>query len=88
MAYLEEPPMATMLILRELPPYGGDTLYASTTAAFEALTPTMWRMMEGLSAVNTSTKVEVTCSPAAPGRIKPHALARIALARTSARPPA
>ena len=59
-AYLEEPPMATMLISRELPPYGGDTLYASTAAAFEALTPTMRRMLEGLSAVNTSTKAEVT----------------------------
>lgn len=59
-AYLEEPPMATMLIARELPPYGGDTLYASTAAAFEALTPTMRRMLEGLSAVNTSTKAEVT----------------------------
>lgn len=59
-AYLEEPPMATMLISRELPPYGGDTLYASTAAAFEALTPTMRRMLESLSAVNTSTKAEVT----------------------------
>jgi taurine dioxygenase len=32
-AYLEAPPMATMLIAREVPPYGGDTLFASGTAA-------------------------------------------------------
>ena len=27
-AYLEIPPMGTMLIAREVPPYGGDTLFA------------------------------------------------------------
>ena len=59
-AYLEEPPMGTMLIARELPPYGGDTLYSSTVAAYEALTPTMRRMLEGLSGVNTSVKADVT----------------------------
>src|SRR5205085_819773 len=28
-AYLAQPPMATMLVAREVPPYGGDTLFAS-----------------------------------------------------------
>jgi taurine dioxygenase len=37
--YLQEPPMATMLIARELPPVGGDTLFASNYAAFEGLSP-------------------------------------------------
>ncbi len=59
-AYLEVPPMATMLIARELPPYGGDTLFASGAAAFEALSPALQRMLEGLKAVNTSAKADVT----------------------------
>ena len=28
-AYLDEPPMGSMLLARELPPYGGDTEFAS-----------------------------------------------------------
>ena len=59
-AYLEAPPMATMLIARELPPFGGDTLFASGAAAFEALSPALKRMLEGLKAVNTSAKADVT----------------------------
>ena len=59
-AYLEAPPMATMLIARELPPFGGDTLFASGAAALEALSPALQRMLEGLKAVNTSAKADVT----------------------------
>ena len=59
-AYLSEPPMATMLVARELPPVGGDTLFASGAAAFEALSPAMQRMLEGLKGVNTSAKADVT----------------------------
>lgn len=59
-AYLDEPPMATMLIAREIPPYGGDTLFASGYAAFEALSPAMQQMLEGLRGVNTSAKADVT----------------------------
>src|SRR5690606_10621832 len=40
-AYLEEPPMATMLLARELPPAGGDTMFANQYAAYEALSPAM-----------------------------------------------
>ena len=59
-AYLEAPPMATMLIARELPPFGGDTLFASGAAALEALSPALQRMLEGQKAVNTSAKADVT----------------------------
>ncbi len=59
-AYLERPPMATMLIAREVPPYGGDTLFASGAAAYEALSPAMRRMLDGLRAVNSSAKADVT----------------------------
>ena len=59
-AYLETPPMATMLIAREVPPFGGDTLFASGAAAYEALSPAMQAMLAPLRGVNTSAKADVT----------------------------
>src|SRR5262249_36129158 len=49
--YLEQPPMGTMLVAREIPPFGGDTLYANMYAAYEALSPGLQRMLDGLRAV-------------------------------------
>ena len=57
-AYLAEPPMATMLIAREVPPYGGDTLFASLYAAYDALSDGMKQMLAALHAVNSSSKAE------------------------------
>jgi taurine dioxygenase len=59
-AYLERPPMATMLIAREVPPFGGDTLFASGAAAHEALSEGMRRLLGPLRAVNSSAKADVT----------------------------
>lgn len=59
-AYLETPPMGTMLIAREVPPYGGDTLFASGHAAYEALSEGMRRLLDGLRAVNSSAKADVS----------------------------
>jgi len=59
-AYLESPPMASMLVAREVPPFGGDTLFASQYVAYDALSPGMKRMLDGLHAVNSSSKAEVT----------------------------
>jgi taurine dioxygenase len=59
-AYLDRPPMATMLIAREVPPFGGDTLFASGYAAYETLSPGMRRMLDPLRAVNSSAKADVT----------------------------
>jgi taurine dioxygenase len=59
-AYLERPPMASMLLARELPPFGGDTLFASMYAAYEALSDGMKRVLQGLRAVNASSKADVT----------------------------
>jgi len=59
-AYLERPPMASMLLAREIPPYGGDTLFASMTAAYDALSEGMKRMLGGLKAVNSSTKADAS----------------------------
>jgi taurine dioxygenase len=59
-AYLDVPPMATMLLAREVPPAGGDTLFASQYAAFESLSPTMQAMLEPLRAVNSSVLADVS----------------------------
>ena len=56
--YLPQPPMATMLIARELPPYGGDTLFASGYAAHEALSDGMKRLLAPLRAVFSSVKAD------------------------------
>jgi taurine dioxygenase len=58
--YLERPPMASMLIARELPPYGGDTLFANMYLAFESLSPSLQKILESLRAVNSSAKADVT----------------------------
>lgn len=58
--YLERPPMATMLVAREVPPYGGDTMWSNMYAAYETLTPGMQRLLEGLRAVNSSALADVS----------------------------
>src|SRR5207302_3815447 len=52
--------MGTMLIAREVPPYGGDTLFANMNLAYETLSPGMRRLLDGLVAVNSSAKADVT----------------------------
>ena len=59
-AYLERPPMATMLIAREVPPHGGDTMWSNLYVAYEALSPGMQRLLEGLRAVNSSALADVS----------------------------
>ena len=59
-AYLELPPMGSMLLAREVPPFGGDTLFANMYLAFESLSPGLKKLLEGLKAVNTSTKADAS----------------------------
>lgn len=47
-----EPPMATILHAKICPPFGGDTLFASMTAAYEGLSDHMQRFISGLEAVH------------------------------------
>lgn len=54
--YLEYPPMATMLYALEVPPVGGDTLFANMHMAYESLSSGMQRLLEGLTAVNSAGK--------------------------------
>jgi taurine dioxygenase len=59
-AYLEQPPKATMLLAREIPPSGGDTLFASQVAAYAALSDGMKALLTPLRGVNASAKADVT----------------------------
>ncbi len=55
--YQETPPKATMSYALDVPSSGGDTLFADMYAAYEALSPGMQEMIEGLQAVYTAAKV-------------------------------
>ncbi len=48
----DEPHKATLLYSVEIPTHGGDTLFASGTAAYDALEPAMKRKLDGRRAVN------------------------------------
>jgi alpha-ketoglutarate-dependent taurine dioxygenase len=58
--YLEIPPMGSMLLAREVPPVGGDTLFANMHRAYETLSPGMREMLGTLRVVNSSAKADVT----------------------------
>lgn len=58
--YLERPPMGTMLVAREVPPVGGDTLFANQYLAYESLSEGMKRLLDGLRGVNSSAKANTT----------------------------
>jgi taurine dioxygenase len=58
--YLERPPMGSLLLAREVPPYGGDTIFANQVLAYEALSPGLRALLDGLVAVNASAKADVT----------------------------
>ena len=47
-----DPHKATLLYSVEIPSFGGDTLFASGTGAYDALDPAMKRRLDGLKAVN------------------------------------
>jgi taurine dioxygenase len=61
-AYMTEPSKATMLVARELPPYGGDTLFANMYMAYDSLSDGMKAMLGGLKAVNSSAKADASAT--------------------------
>lgn len=54
MAYLKEPPSATLLLARETPDRGGDTLWASLHLALAALSPAMQSWLGAVRVINRS----------------------------------
>lgn len=66
--YQAEPPMASMLYALELPPYGGDTLFANCYLAYDTLSDGLKQTLGPLIGVNSSHKGRVVDTRAA--RIK------------------
>lgn len=58
--YLPRPPLGTLLYGVELPPRGGDTLFANQYRAYETLSPGLRKTLAGLRAVSSSAKAEVS----------------------------
>ena len=52
-----EPPMGSILYIRQTPPKGGDTLFASMYAAYEALSDRMKAYLDGLTAFHDGADV-------------------------------
>lgn len=64
---LERPPIATALRVLEAPPFGGDTCWSSMTAAWDALSGPMQRMLDGLTAVHSVQSTVDRMGPYGPG---------------------
>ena len=67
-----------MLIAREVPPYGGDTLFANMYLAYESLSEGLRDLLDDLTAVNTSDSPSImrtkgTHDPEAPDGNKVYA---------------
>jgi len=58
--YLERPPMASMLYAIEMPPYGGDTLFANQYLAYETLSEGYRKLLDGLVGVSSSLKADAS----------------------------
>jgi taurine dioxygenase len=52
----EEPPLGSILHLHTVPPSGGDTLFASMYAAYDALSPHLKTYLEGLTALHSGER--------------------------------
>ena len=57
-AFFEEPPPIAILAAQRLPEVGGDTMWANQYAAYDALSEPMKRLLDGLRAAFTGTKVD------------------------------
>jgi taurine dioxygenase len=51
-----EPPLGSILYLHTVPPSGGDTIFASQYAAYEALTPAFRSFLDGLTATHSGDR--------------------------------
>lgn len=55
-SFQDAPPRATILHAKEVPPYGGDTLFANMYLAYETLSPGMRRMLDGMRVMHSARR--------------------------------
>lgn len=53
-SFLAQPPSGTCLLAVDIPPTGGDTLFANQIAAFDALTPERQEFLRGLTSIHSA----------------------------------
>ena len=58
--YQECPPMGTILMARELPPFGGDTIFANQYLAYETLSDGLKQTLAGLRSISSSNRADVS----------------------------
>src|SRR4249919_175882 len=56
MSFLGTPAIGSILYAVEIPEFGGDTLFASQAAAYDALSSGLKQTLEGLSAVHSASR--------------------------------
>ena len=54
--FQQKPPLGAILAAKKIPPFGGDTLWASATAVFEGLSPALQNLLKGLTATHSIVK--------------------------------
>lgn len=59
-SYFASPPMGSVLLALEVPPYGGDTLFSNQYLAYEALSPGLKKVLQTLKGVSTSSKADAS----------------------------
>ena len=62
-SFLEQPPGGSVLVARELPPFGGDTLWANQIAAWEHLPDDLHRRVDGRMAIHVGAPYGVKHAP-------------------------
>lgn len=55
-SFFKKPSMGSVLYSKIIPPYGGDTLFASQTVAYARLSEKMKEMLDGLYAVHSASR--------------------------------
>ena len=55
-SYLERPSLGSVLYAREVPEFGGDTLFANQYSAYESLSEGMRTMLDGMTAVHSARR--------------------------------
>lgn len=53
--FFEKPSLGSIVFAEIVPPVGGDTLFANQQAAYDALSPGMKKMLDGMTAIHTAS---------------------------------